>query len=1015
MTRTIKRALAALLSSTLVLLSAGLRPYEALAADFAAPAAPSAPSGAVPMLGAVGLPTSPALGVDPALGNPALNVPSLDVGQPSGASIDASRPIPAPAIQAATPIPGSPASLAAPIEGSPAAVAQPAQSPSLTIVAGAVGARLAAQHSPVRAVSVALQSGVPIASAAPGAAYGSGREIEAAMTGQGFERRSDEMPSARFTSLDSSNQFFAKPAGEEIRLANDAMHAAQPQAGGGAPVVPAPPSNGGNGGNGGFNGSNGSNGGNRVPVVAKILSALVAVVPAAFLGWPLLATSLPLGVAVLAGSLAVAAFPFMSAGTPKLIRSIPGAIIAAGGLAALGLGVATAAAPMALVGAMAALGGWGMIRFARNAQKWQYMDQTEVLFTFLGALSAVGSIGLAALGPAGAAVTALRWVAYPASLALFMQLPGWVGRTISNTLQAAYLSVQDVYGVATSARKDTTLYRRLVNYSEAAFTASSWNALWLGLFVWAPIVVVEAAQVVIGAAMGLAVSALRAPVMIAWTLSNAWSQDSGLTKLLAAEAHLLFNVSKVKTFNPLEKPLLPWADSDNIAKRAVGALGIRLLQTAWLAAAPVMTAGLYLVGWPKAVAVARQPQQAGFNDPRYISTEYDPLPSQVPPVAKPASAPGSTLARLMASAIGLGAFAVFTLPVIQGAGLLGILVAGTSVAVALMPLLRGKAFAGTLMTASGVFAALGAARWALIGLPGAGVVATFGVLAALSGFGLRNLVSKLTDPKTKIFDSDNGLYALGYVGALGLTTALSLVLGLASGPVALGLEIAGGISSLALLAHLPKYLWQGLGQTIEVGFHSIGAAFSGFGYWTSGTRFTDNLTSWMGGIIRKYSVFVAPALLPLFIPLVLGYAATFALSLSAGAAMAVLHAPLLYPWAASYNKDAKSTATRFWSGLNAPLYAALEGSRKSVLQRLAKPLIEAANDAAPSRRPTLKALLALSGIGLLELGWLIWLAGVVAVSPLLALYGIATGIGRARSQPSADGQAENPSMASWRY
>lgn len=991
MTRLATRILSAALSAALVLLSPGFEAYAVAGNTASASGARISAPIVLPNISINALPgglNAPSIGT--------VNLPDVKVG------VSAQLPGASAQIQALS-IPNA----------------------AMTPEARALSAQSQAQH-PISAVNAALQPTAQaineavnpqalqnIQQGAPSAAYGAGRTIENVLTGAKTRSDGDAVPTANFGGFSDGGLSFAKPAGDSIREANEANQpeGVQPQAGG--PAVPTPPSN--NNGGGGNNGNSGPSGSApRIPFAAKVVSAAIALAPIALVGWPLIAAgSTILGGLVVLGSLGYAAFPFMSPATPKAIRALPGVAVGLLGLSGVVTGVLSGGLGLAAIGALSALGGWGLVRWANKTDK--YPDEVEILMTMLGMLGAVAAVGLGAAPVVGLAAI-IKIAAVPATLPLLMHLPGWVGETIKNSFETLYVSARQSYRVASSLRRDTSLQKRLVNYSEAALDKSSWNVLWLGLVIWLPVLVSEAVQFVLGVAVGLLVGAIRVPQMAAWTIAHHFAKDSSINKRLAYGARVTANVtSKQGSFNALEKPFVAWANSDSVFKRLPAALGIRVAQIGWLIAAPFVALGATLGAWAFAGEEASKPYDYNLHSPDYLQTPRDVAGDNVPGVPRTDKAPGSAPARILAALVGLGVFGVVVLPVALGGGLLGLLFSAMGLSIAFMPLMPQKApnwlakAPGDFLLMAGAFTAFGAIRYALIGLPTWPIAAT-AIVAMLAGFGLKSLVNKIRDDEKKVFSTDDWKYSLGYVGALGMQTALSLsLLMLAFGggsPLAHGLYWGGLVSSLALLAHLPEYLWKGLGVAFEALFDSVGQAFGAFAAWHQKTKFSSNYMKWMGSMIKRWSVFVAPALIPFFVPILAAYLVELAASLVVGLTLGVYHFPWAFAWGSAYNKDPKSKYTRFWAGFNKAVWSQLAGSRKTFLYPFVEKFEKATSDAAETGRPTLKAY---GGLFMTALGTTLWLARTalaIALTPILLLYGVIKGFQR-MGQPSSENTYED--------
>ncbi len=998
--RALKTVLSCALSALILLLSPGLAPYGALAAEVSADAL----IGRIAPLSAVSMPAAlPAM-------------PSSALPQPAAFSPDATV-VPAAAARSASAVPAAIVSAAA------------AASTAASLPAARAEAGLAVRARAVQKSLPALRRDAPAAEA-----FGAGQRIEDALT-------DSESIAGPARAVSAAGSFFAKPAGDSIREAASAYHqtASQPtQPTPPAAQPPAPPA--------GTPGQPGGDGGghNRVPLAAKITSAAIALLPGIFLGAPLLlAGSLIPGALVALSSLGVAATPFMSAATPRLLRSLPGVLLAGTG-AALGLfGMALGAPSVALPGLAVALGGWGLTRFGRNDSKWKWMDPSEVVLTFIGALSAATAAGVAfsLLGTplALAGVTAASLGALP----LLMHLPGWMGEAVTEAFRAVGLSLEDTSRVATSLRRDTVLYKRLKALSGAYVGQSVWNLVWLGFFVWLPIAAMEAVSTAVGAGFGLLQGLMRLPVMASWGAVNTLAPRSSLNRRLAYVGRALFANRKGGAFDKIEKRLLPLADSANPLKSAAGALLIRATQLVWLATGTAAMPFLGLVAAARSGAWAAKPADQLRDDPHYLDIGADTLASQVPDVPKPAKLVSPIYARLLAAAIGLVPAFFIGLPAALGGGPLGWLVASTSLGVALMPLLPGRAklsyhrLAGTLLVVSGLFTGATAAYYMTLGLP-TGASAALGAAAFLGGVGLRNLIGivhrEALQGRSEQSETDHPMYALGFVGALAAITGLNAsLLGLA-GPLAAGLMVGGGLGGLFLSAFLPKYLWQGLWDTVKGAGYSVSSVYHTLAFWRSGTEFGDHLSRYLNGLVRRW--WAAGALLAAGPYLLLGgvWLAEAGVSLGAGLALAALQAPTRYLWSAAYHKDPNSRLARFWAGFNKSVAQSLEGENRSFGDGLARRFGKTMSQAAPSGRPTLKAALAFAPVRLLQalrlwilaiyMSPLVWLAAKAGMTtpawlpavPLLAammgatfvISGVIGGIRNARGAKAPKSSWEDP-------
>jgi hypothetical protein len=741
----------------------------------------------------------------------------------------------------------------------------------------------------------------------------------------------------------------------------------------------------------------------RIPLLAKVISSAVALAPIALIGAPLHAAGLlPLAGLVVAASLGYAAFPFMTANTAPWIRAIPGVAVGLLGLAAIALGAANGGGGLAAIGALAALGGWGLVRFATIPAKWESQDETDILLTMLGMLSAITSVGLAAV-PAVGVAGVIKVAAIIFTVPLLMQLPGWWGDSIVNLLRGLYRTAREAYAVATSIRRDTNGRKRVLAYADAALTASSWNGIWLGLIVLLPILLCEAVQFIGGIAVGLLSGALQAPQLALWTTVHHFAKDSSLNKRLAFGAHAVARrTSKQDSFNRWARPFIPWANSESPAQRALAGLGIRIVQLLWLLTTPFISLVGGLLGWVFAGDKARQPYDSALHDPKSLAAAQDLAGKHIPGFRAPEFTLGVLPARILAS--GIGGAGLLALVLLPGFG--GGLVALTGFAIALMPLMPAKNvpawlahFTGRLLMASGLFAITEAAYRTITG-SAAGRELAAGVIAFLAGLGLNNLILKVRREETGVLNTDDWRYSLGYVGALGTVGALTAAMRGPDGLIASILFWSGVASSLTLLAHLPKYLWLALVDTLAGVWSSLASSFRAFGAWHRKTTFVKGYLGKLGLIIEKYSIFVAPILLPFFLPIVAAYLLEWAAALTVGLALGILHSPSLFVGRAAHHQNPKGRMSRFWSGLNDALYGQLEGTRETFLE----PFVESYN-------PPGKDGLNWFGLFMAGLGTSLWLlrtALALLLAPALLAWGVIQGIHRARTPVSETDPEKRP-------
>lgn len=972
---TISRALAIALSSAVILTSPGLASYAAAAALTTG-------------VSVTGTGTQAVKPVNVSFSGPAnLLAPS---SFNSGLSLQAAPLLgPAPLVNAGKTL-VAPASLL----NAPAAVlADPRVSPAAKVgvmTPAAVVSQKAASLS--SEVSSALQDMGDLSKAQPTSLPSFGHSLQAILSGERFSSRAQGTFSTDAQSLGSLGEgsFLAKPAGDSIRQSAESEN--------NAPAVPVPPA-----------GSNEDKGGRSPrgngPLWAKLVSGALALTPAILLGWPLLASgALISGGLVILASLGVASLPFMSDSTPRMLRSIPGLLIGGLGLAALGTAVTAFSWPLLSMGALAALGGWGFMRFARKGVKGNINDSSEIIATFFGALGAVAGAGLVLLSPAGLLAAGLTVLAYPVSLILLMHLPGWVGAALSSAFHGFYQTVKDVYRVMTSLRRDTVLRQRLQKYTSASIEKSAWSALTLGLLLWLPVLITEAVQLVVAGVVGTALGLARAPLMMLWGASHDLSKDSKVTKFLAYWAQEPFLGSKSRLFNSLERPLIAYANSQNILVSQLGALAIRGAQLLYLIYNVFITPVNLIGGFINAFQYTNIPYDARLHDPESLSLGKDELAGNIPDEPAPIVGSGR-LAKFLAAGIGLVPVWFFGASLVTGGGIFAGIVLATAVSVALMPLMPSSAkfpgllrrIPGTLLTAAGAYTLFESGRMVLLaGLPIWGVVA-MSALALFGGIGLSNLITKVQDKETKTWRLDSPEYILGYAGALAVTTGLVVSLIGAGGPLAMGLTIAAYVLSPALLYHLPAWLWRGVRTSLTGFAQGISSVWKVMRSWTHETQFNGNLNAWYKHYLDKSfwsgTLFLVPWALSLA-----AWLSETALSVTVGLALGVLRAPTRFFEGAAQNKNATGFWAKFWTGYNRFMTSTMEDSKKTVFDPKVKGLSEAMNEKDPaSSRPTLKAAFAFLGVRLVQLYWLLRLAVLTIATPLLVPFGIYKGIANARS------------------
>lgn len=838
-------------------------------------------------------------------------------------------------------------------------------------------------------VSSILESVGDVSKAQASRASGLGHGLQAVLSGERFSARSQEA-----VSINAQGDELAETASSRLKV-----YSLSPSGGG---KVPTPP-------NIGDNNSGGSG-----PLWAKLISGLVALTPAAFLGWPLLASG-----AVFSGSLAIAAslglasMPFMSDSTPKFLRAVPGVLIGSLGLAVAAGVVGAFSWPALTMGGLVALGGWGFVRFAREGGHGNINDSREVIATFFGALAATAGAGLVMLSPAGWVAAGLTALAYPVSLILLMHLPGWVGSALTSAFHGFYLTIKDVYLTLSSIRRDTVLLRRLEKYIEASLEKSAWNALPLGLLVVLPILAVEAVQLLLAVASGAFLGLLRAPLMLAWGASHSFARDSKATKFLAAWASRQFLVSKAGYFNPYESKLIAYANSKNKAVGLLAASGIRALQLGWLIGVVLGVPALWAIGLVEAFRETGKPYDPKSHDPRDLSIGDDGLAGKIPEEPAPMVASGR-FAKVLAAGIGLVPFCLFAGPMVTASGLAAVMVAAAALSIAVMPLMpQSEKFPaalhrapGTLLTLAGAYTFYQGSLILLVGMPIWGVAA-LGALALLSGLGLSSLIGKLQDQQTKAWRLDSPEYILGYAGALAVSTSLLVTLIGTGGPLASGLSVAAYVLSPALLYHLPGWLWSGVAASLGGFYHGIHSVWNLMRFWTRETKFKKNLDHFYRHYIDQSFWYGTLMLVPWAISLA-AWLGEAAVSLPVGVAIGVLRAPTRFFWGASYRQDPRGSWNQFWAGYHRFMISLMEGSKKASFDPLAAGLAKDMDQTdSVSSRPTLRAAVSFLGVRFIQLYWLLRLAVLMAATPLLVPVGIYKGFQNVHSaEPESGGPSK---------
>ncbi|MBI3566429.1 MAG: hypothetical protein HY079_14640, partial [Elusimicrobia bacterium] len=710
--------------------------------------------------------------------------------------------------------------------------------------------------------------------------------------------------------------------------------------------------------------------GPRGPFWPRVFAAAIALAPAALLGWPLLAAgSTVLGGLVLAGSAALAVMPFLNESSPRVLRAAPGVLLA-------GVGVAGALAGLYWPAAFAVVGGWGLVRYGLGLSDERRSDAPEALSAFFGGVAALTGVALAAVHPAGWLALGATWLAYPASALLWIHLPSWVGRGVEQAFYGAWQSLRGLLRVAGAAKRDTNLYERLEAFGERHFRRSKWNAVWLIPGVWLPVMAVEAVKYGLAAAAGLWVGAVSAPVNLLWGSSSKLFGAGRATAYFAEASRFVFDRvpnGKASLFNKAEALVLPWTNSPSFAVRAGGSLALGVLQVGWSLAAAVAApllavAGLVVAFGRMGAYDEKRHSPSSLSVNREDSPGAKPQEPTSPEPTEPAKAPLAP--KLIAAALALLPAWYFGVPLLTGTlfASLGILYGLLVLPLAAMPFMGPKtpgffkSLAARGMIYNGLFLLLsGHAIWV-------------GAVAALAGWGFSRWVKSTADGKGGRFDGDSQIGA--YFGALGSAVAVGAAwVGLAGfwGQAALVLAV---LTSPFLLVNLPSWVGAGVVGVFRHGARSAGDAHDALSYWDEHTHFTANLSAQASYWLNQSYLHGLWLWLP-WVPVRAVQFADFALGLAVGLAMGVLRAPLSFAAAATKDARRDGRAAAFFGGWLDAWTAAAEGGRARLERWVGalRPAVEEKTSA--SGRPTAKAFLAMLGVQLLELGWLV---GVLLVN-----------------------------------
>lgn len=854
-------------------------------------------------------------------------------------------------------------------------VAAPRAAPSVSVATPRV-APSAALQPVARRVADALESAGDIGRASPSSLSGLGLRLEAALTGAPALAASSDLSapiSGPMGDLAPRGGQLARPAGDLIRQAAEAGENATASI---APSVETRP-------------SSPAPRGPGAPFWPKLLSAGLALAPAFFFAWPLLAAgSTLMGGLVLAGSLALAVMPFLGESSPRTLKSLPGVALA-------GLGVAGIASGLYWPGAFAAVGGWALVRYGLGKSEAPRDGALESLSAYFGGVATLTLAGLAAAAPAGWLAAALPYAAYPVSSLLWLHLPSWVGHGFGNAIHGVLLGVRGHLRVMTAVHRDTVLMERLARFSEHYWRQSKWNGVWLAVM-WTPVVLLEALKWLTGAALGVYTAVIQAPVNFLWGASFKLFPKGRAAVYFAEASRFVFDNlqnGKAARFNPLEVKLLPLANSPRLAQRLAGALALSALQLGWAAYTVVGAPLLSAAGLLKSFSLINAPYDARRHDPSSLRVNKDDSPGEKP--SEPAE-PGpadpvkaSIVPKLIAAALALVPAAYFGLPLAAALSVKALLYAALALPLAAMPFMGPKtpAFLKSLPGR--------ALEWNGLLLLLSGHAIIVGALAALGGWGFSRYIASRDDGKERRFDDSAELGA--FFGALGSAVAVGAAWVGLTGPWSWAALGFAAVTSPFLLLHLPGWVFFGLGGAFKAFPKAMSAWHDALSFWRSDTKFLSHLRAHADYWLKK-TYWNGVWLSAIWVPTGLVMAAELVASLALGAVTGLARAPAGFLAGAFGEARPDGKAALFFRETAAGWLAAAEGS-KPVLDKLVSPLKSAIDEtSAASGRPTLKAVGALFLARLAQAAWLI---GAI----LMNVTGAALAVGLMRGAKAASAKA----------
>ncbi|MCX5796035.1 MAG: hypothetical protein NTY77_11120 [Elusimicrobia bacterium] len=985
------------LSAALVALSPGFAAYEAAAATMTSAAGVARQTGVAPIT------TLSSIAIGSNLNTTLAPAQDLRLSGSLSAGI-------APAVKV-----GMTAAPVSPISQIPS-LAAPLQAPSLYQTRTLSKTPAPAAATPVaqkitglsQQVDVTLKSAGDISHAGAEAANGVGARIESIMTGAPAASWADGGFVAAAESMGdlSAGVQLARPAGEEIALAAQAYYGkSETKVVSGIPEMkdqnPGPKKN--------------------SPFWPRVMASGLALLPAALLGWPLLAGgSLVAGGAVVLASVLLAVLPFVGDQTPKAVRVLPGAAL-------LGLGALAIAFGSYGIGTLVALGGWGLMRYGKSPQDGNDYDSGKSLSAFFGGLGAITGAGLALLSPAGWLAAGLGILSYPFAALLLMHLPSWVGYGMTSAFSNMFESIRGLDRVESSLRRDTNAYERLTAYTRAQLKQSLWNAVWLA-GIWVPIWLSQLVQWALSVAGGAVVGAAQAPVMFLWGAAHELKADSKPTKFLAAWAHFMFdNVqgAKKSLFNRVEEPLIPYANSRNKFVSLPATFAIRLLQWAWLAYAVVGTPVLGIAGFFRAFGKLSETYDDAKHDPRRMHVDRNDRPGTQPGPQDPdqPGQPGTSniMPRLIAAGLALLPVYFLGLPLLAAAGpLVGGVYLAATLSLAALPFVPAKTPKLVRQLPGFLLAAMGLGMlyltpvlpFSLLGLLALAKTNAFwmAALSIVGGWGLTRYLGKALAEGKSTYSVDDPEYIGAFFAAVAAAAGVGIVLTGLAGLLPLSVTVLAYLTSPLLLMHLPRWVFSGFASVFEGLWTSFKDSYRLVSVWDRETDFYRNLSHHARYWLDK-SVWNGSWLSVIWVPMGLMMLADLAVSAALALVWGTLRAPFNYAKGAIDEAYPKSAAARFFSGFLKAWEEHTEGkATKESFLALAEPLLKGASDkTAVSGRPTLAAAASFLGLRLAQLALLtVLLLG----TPLMALFSAARGVSDAlKGEPPAQPPAAPASQA----